>query len=76
MRDRVVLWVLGAGALIALTVWLRIGPWPAMVVGLVALLLASVAYRIEPPRIDLDGPLPPLDAHARVLAADQETVDQ
>ena len=55
LRDRIVLSALGGGALVALVLWLRVSPWPAMVVVLLAVVVAAVAYRLEPPRIDLDG---------------------
>src|ERR1700712_4799034 len=55
MRDRVVRWVLGGGGVLALLVGFFIGPWPAMVLALPAPVGAAAAYRVEPPRIDLDG---------------------
>ena len=55
MRDRVVLWVLGCGALAALAAWHVIGPWPAIVLVALAVMGAALVYRIEPPTIDLDG---------------------
>jgi len=61
VRDRVVLWVLTSGAAIGLLAWWRLGPWVALLTVLAALLAASVAYRVEPSRIDLDRPLPPLE---------------
>lgn len=52
-RNRVVLWALGAGALMVVVTWQLVGPWPAMAVGIVAVLIASVAYRIERPNLPL-----------------------
>jgi hypothetical protein len=68
VRDRVVLWVLMVGAVLGLLAWCRLGPWIALVTVLAALLVASVAYRVEPPRIDLDRPLPPLEREEGVSA--------
>jgi hypothetical protein len=55
MRDRVVRWLLGGGGVLALLAEFSIGPWPAMVLVLLSLVGAAVVYRVEPPRIDLDG---------------------
>lgn len=48
--------MLGCGAVAVLLTWYCIGAWPAMALVLLALVAAAVVYRIEPPRIDLDGP--------------------
>ncbi|MBW4042243.1 MAG: hypothetical protein HIU86_08970 [Acidobacteria bacterium] len=55
-RDRVVLRVLATGFLAGMLTWRGLGPWAALGVGLVALAVASVVYRVESPRIDLDDP--------------------
>ena len=55
VRDRVVRWVLACGALAALLAWHFVGAWPAMAIVLLTLIGASIAYRIEPPKIDLHG---------------------
>ena len=55
-RDRVVLRLLATGAVAAPLAWQYLGPWLALSVGLIALGLAGIAYRIEAPRIDLDRP--------------------
>jgi hypothetical protein len=52
-RNRVALWALCSGALLAIATWQLVGRWPALIVGIVAVLAASVAYRIEPPRMPL-----------------------
>jgi hypothetical protein len=52
-RNRVVLWALGAGALLAVVTWQLVGPWAAMAVGIAAVLAASVVYRIERPNLPL-----------------------
>jgi hypothetical protein len=54
VRDRVALWALAGGALAAVAAWRLVGPWPAMVVGVLAVLVACMAYRVEASRIDLD----------------------
>ncbi|WP_133767522.1 hypothetical protein [Amnibacterium kyonggiense] len=56
LRDRVVLWALGSGSVLSLLAWHFVHPWAALVVGLLALAVAGIAYRIEKPRIDLDHP--------------------
>lgn len=56
VRDRVVRWMLGCGAVAALLTWYWVGAWPALAVVLLALVGASVVYRIEPPTIHLDAP--------------------
>jgi hypothetical protein len=55
-RDRVVLAALAVGVVLALLVWRFVGPWPSLVLILVAVGVACAAYRIEPSRIDLDHP--------------------
>src|SRR4051812_1436635 len=50
VRDRVVLWVLGCGAPGTLLAWRLLGPWPGMLLLIATLLVAALAYRIEPPR--------------------------
>lgn len=62
MRDRVVLWTLVCGVGVALLAWEAIGPWPAMVLALLAVVGASLVYRIERPRIDLDDVVERLEA--------------
>ncbi len=69
MRDRVVVWALTSGAGIGLLAWCRLGPWIGLLPVLAALLVASVAYRVEPSRIDLDRPLPPLEREDDVAVA-------
>jgi hypothetical protein len=79
LRDRVVLWVLAGGAGLALLSWHLVGPWAAMVVLVLALVAAAVAYRIEPPRIDLNGSPTWTDrpsAHEAVRDERVEPVDQ
>lgn len=56
MRDRVVLLVLAAGVIAAVLSWRLVGPWCALAIGLVALAVACVAYRIEAPCIDVEHP--------------------
>jgi hypothetical protein len=66
-RNRVVLWALGVGALLAIATWQLVGPWAAMAVGIVAVLVASVAYRVERPNLPMgDDP-----ADARPVAHDR-----
>jgi len=57
-----------SGAAIGLLAWSRVGPWVALLTVLAALLVASVAYRVEPSRIDLDRPLPPPEREEGVSA--------
>jgi hypothetical protein len=81
VRDRVVLWVLLVGGAVALLTWRSVGPWPAAVLGVAALLVASVAYRIEPPRSDLGGEPPTFETVAGPVAeavapSRQERIDQ
>ncbi|WP_375388524.1 hypothetical protein [uncultured Amnibacterium sp.] len=54
VRDRVALLALAAGVLVGVAAWRLAGPWPAIVVGVLAVLVACAAYRAEAPRIDLD----------------------
>jgi len=73
VRDRVVLAALGGGAVVAAVLWVALSPWAALVAVLLALVVASIAYRVEPPRIDLDG-LPARaeeDAGSRSARTDQ-----
>jgi hypothetical protein len=56
VRDRVVLWVLATGFVSALLAWHHLGRWPALAVGLIALGIACLAYRIEAPRVDVEHP--------------------
>lgn len=77
LRDRVVLWVLAAGAASALPAWRFLGPWVGLVLIVVALLVAAAAYRIEPPRIGLDGTPGRLeDERAEVGAQEPTAVDR
>jgi hypothetical protein len=73
LRDRVVRWVLGCGGVAAVLAWFVVGRWPALVLIALTVVGAAVVYRIEPPRIDLDG-TPWLDETAdqeRTGASDQ-----
>lgn len=71
VRDRVALWTLTAGVLAAIAAWRFIGPWPALAVGVLAVLVACAAYRAERPRIDLDHlPLDEADAQAPASATE------
>lgn len=65
MRDRVVRRVLGCGALVAVLTWRFVGEWPAMVLVVLAIVVAAIVYRIEPPRIDLHGSHGREDARGR-----------
>ena len=56
VRDRVVRWALGLGAVLALSAWHFVGPWASLVLVVLALGVAAVAYRIEAPRIDVTHP--------------------
>ena len=56
VRDRVVLWVLATGFVAALLSWLFLGHWFALGLGVAAIGIACVVYRIEPTRIDLEHP--------------------
>jgi hypothetical protein len=78
VRDRVVLWVLGCGGIAAFLAWRLIGPWPGLVLILLAVVVAAVAYRIEAPRIDLHGSPTWVDDAAGDAQADSrsETIDQ
>jgi hypothetical protein len=85
VRDRVVRWVLCGGAVLALLTWHLLGPWPAMILVVLAVVAAAVTYRIEPPRIDLDGtpwltdpadPAETAEAEAEAEAEDAETRTQ
>ena len=76
VRDRVVLCVLVVGIFLGLLAWAPLGPWAALLPILVALLVASFAYRVEPPRIDLDGPLPPLGSEEDAVASSSSGVSR
>ena len=56
VRDRIVIALLISGAVISVALWGAGAPWAALVIVLLALGAAAVAYRIEAPRIDLDHP--------------------
>ena len=74
VRDRVALWTLTAGVLAAVAAWRFVGPWPAMVVAVLAVLVACAAYRVERPRIDLDHlPLDEEEAQAPASASASAT---
>ena len=76
LRDRLVLAIVGGGALGVLGAGMLGGPWPALVLGVVVVLVAAAAYRIQPPRFD-EWPWPDEDEARRVAAAERgETADQ
>ena len=68
VRDRVVLWVLVVGIGAGVLAWAPLGPWAGLLPMLAALLVASLVYRVEPPRIDLDAPLSPLTPEEAAVA--------
>jgi hypothetical protein len=78
VRDRVVLWVLAGGGIAAFLCWRLLGPWPGLILILVTVLVAAVAYRIEAPRIDLHGSPTWVDDAAGDAQSDSrsETIDQ
>lgn len=53
MRDWIALAVVASGGLAAFAVWRPLGPWPALVLGLLAVVSAGVVYRLEPSTIRL-----------------------
>lgn len=77
MRDRIALAVLAGGGLAALAVWHPLGPWPALVLGLLAVVAAGVIYRLEPSTMRFGHwppETPPAKPEARV--AEQDRVGQ
>jgi hypothetical protein len=64
LRDRVVLVIVVGGVLAVLAVARLAGAWPALVLGLLVVVAAGVAYRVEPPRLP-----PPAPDDARPVAA-------
>ena len=86
VRDRVVLCTVAVGACASLVGWQVLGRWPALVLLILAIAAASIAYRIEPPRIDLgelprrlpdvlEGPDPQVGGRGAALA-EGEPIDQ
>ncbi len=75
VRDRVVRWALGVGAVLALLAWHLAGPWASLVLVLLALGIAAAAYRVEAPRIDVEHPIAWRDASAEA-SPPPERVDQ